>query len=134
MDQFSTRLALPEAPRDFGFWIDNAARDGREMFTRYSPGHGVAVTRIPKCTVDDLNAAVASAGRDPQALDRFLDGAAQAQGLDFLVVITGDGAVFGGDRQADLAAVRRDRPSVRAALAESYTVKETLDLLRGRHR
>lgn len=61
MDQFSTRLALPEAPRDFGFWIDNAARDGREMFTRFSPGHGVAVTRIPKCTVDDLNAAVASA-------------------------------------------------------------------------
>lgn len=75
-----------------------------------------------------FDAAVASAGRDPQALDRFLDGAAQAQGLDFLVVITGDGAVFGGDRQADLAAVRRDRPSVRAALAgQARTDLEVLE-------
>jgi acyl-CoA reductase-like NAD-dependent aldehyde dehydrogenase len=33
------------------------------MFERASPGHGLPVTRIAKCTVEDLNAAVAAARR-----------------------------------------------------------------------
>ncbi len=63
MDRTTRTLALPEAPRDFGFYVDGAWRDGRDMFTRASPGHGVPVTRIPICTPDDLNAAVAAARR-----------------------------------------------------------------------
>ena len=63
MDQQSTRLTLPETPREFGFWIDGAFHAGRELFDRASPGHGVPVTRIPKCTTADLDAAVAAARR-----------------------------------------------------------------------
>ena len=63
MDKQSQTRSLPEAPRDFGFWVDGAWHTGREMFTRTSPGHDVPVTRIPKCTVDDLNTAVAAARR-----------------------------------------------------------------------
>jgi acyl-CoA reductase-like NAD-dependent aldehyde dehydrogenase len=65
MDTAATRLALPEAPRDFGFYLDGAfvPAGGREVFTRHSPGHGVPVTRMVKCTGDDLDAAVASARR-----------------------------------------------------------------------
>lgn len=61
MDQTSKILALPSAPRDFGFFIDGAWHTGREKFVRSSPGHGVPVTRTPVCTVDDLNAAVTAA-------------------------------------------------------------------------
>ena len=50
MDKQSQTRSLPEAPRDFGFWVDGAWHAGREMFTRTSPGHDVPVTRIPKCT------------------------------------------------------------------------------------
>ncbi|MFZ0098021.1 MAG: sorbosone dehydrogenase, partial [Gemmobacter sp.] len=63
MDQLKINSALPASPREFGFWIDGAYHGGREMFERASPGHGVPVTRIPKCSVDDLNAAVAAARR-----------------------------------------------------------------------
>lgn len=63
MDKRSSYHSLPEAPREFGFWLDGAWEGGRELFERASPGHGVPVTRIPKCTVDDLNAAVAAARR-----------------------------------------------------------------------
>ena len=63
MDQQSTRLTPPETPREFGFWIDGAFHAGRELFDRASPGHGVPVTRIPKCTTADLDAAVAAARR-----------------------------------------------------------------------
>lgn len=63
MDERSSYHSLPEAPREFGFWLDGAWEGGRELFERASPGHGVPVTRIPKCTVDDLNAAVAAARR-----------------------------------------------------------------------
>lgn len=65
MDQISTRLTPPAEPRDFGFYLDGASvpAGSREVFTRHSPGHGVAVTRLPKCTGEDLDAAVASARR-----------------------------------------------------------------------
>ena len=55
--------SLPSSPREFGFWIDNRPVAGAELFERNSPGHGVPVTRTPKCSVDDLNAAVAAARR-----------------------------------------------------------------------
>lgn len=61
MDKRTSHHSLPVAPREFGFWIDGAWEGGRPLFERASPGHGVPVTRIPKCTVDDLNAAVAGA-------------------------------------------------------------------------
>ncbi len=65
MDKTATRLSLPESPRDFGFYVDGASvpAGGREVFTRHSPGHGVPVTRMVKCTGEDLDAAVASARR-----------------------------------------------------------------------
>ena len=63
MDQRSTIHSLPQSPREFGFWLDGAWEGGRPLFERASPGHGVAVTRIPKCTVADLDAAVAAARR-----------------------------------------------------------------------
>jgi len=63
MDQRTTVHSLPTAPREFGFWMDGAWHGGRDLFERNSPGHGVPVTRIPKCTPVDLNAAVAAARR-----------------------------------------------------------------------
>jgi betaine-aldehyde dehydrogenase len=63
MDRSATTLAPPASPRDFGFWVDGAWHAGTAMFERTSPGHGVPVTRIPKCTTADLNAAVAAARR-----------------------------------------------------------------------
>lgn len=63
MDQRARLNSLPESPREFGCWIDGEWRGGRELFERVSPGHGVPVTRIPKCSVEDLNAAVAAARR-----------------------------------------------------------------------
>ena len=63
MDQRSTLQSLPQSPREFGFWLDGAWEGGRPLFERASPGHGVAVTRIPECTVADLDAAVAAARR-----------------------------------------------------------------------
>ncbi len=63
MDQSSTRLLPPETPRDFGFFLDGAyvPAGDREVFLRNSPGHGTPVTRIPKCTTEDLDATVAAA-------------------------------------------------------------------------
>ncbi|MEL7130888.1 MAG: aldehyde dehydrogenase family protein, partial [Pseudomonadota bacterium] len=65
MDKAATLLAPPSAPRDFGFFVDGRVVPAgtREVFERLSPGHGVPVTRMPKCTGDDLDAAVASARR-----------------------------------------------------------------------
>ncbi|MBL9074505.1 aldehyde dehydrogenase family protein [Tabrizicola sp.] len=63
MDKTTRSLSLPEAPREFGFWLDGVWEAGRDFFDRSSPGHGTPVTRIPKCTVDDLNAAVSAARR-----------------------------------------------------------------------
>ncbi|WKL23845.1 aldehyde dehydrogenase family protein (plasmid) [Sinorhizobium meliloti] len=43
--------------------MDGKWQSGHDFFVRHSPGHGVAVTRTAKCSVDDLNAAVAAARR-----------------------------------------------------------------------
>ncbi|MFC3059465.1 aldehyde dehydrogenase family protein [Paenirhodobacter populi] len=63
MDKITKTAALPESAREFGFYVDGAWRGGRPLFERLSPGHGVPVTLIPKCTVEDLNEAVAAARR-----------------------------------------------------------------------
>lgn len=63
MDKASTLLSPPDAPREFGFYVDGAyvPAGDRDRLTRHSPGHGVPVTRLPKCTGEDLDRAVASA-------------------------------------------------------------------------
>lgn len=55
--------ALPNAPREFGFWLDghSVSAGDREVNTRISPGHDVDVTQIPRCTSQDVDAAVSSA-------------------------------------------------------------------------
>ncbi|MGQ0564381.1 MAG: aldehyde dehydrogenase family protein [Gemmobacter sp.] len=63
MDQTTRIHALPSVPREFGFWMDGGWHQAKALFDRASPGHGTPVTRIPKCTPDDLNAAVAAARR-----------------------------------------------------------------------
>lgn len=63
MDHASHILSPPTTAREFGFYVDGAWHGGRPLFERASPGHGVPVTLIPKCTVEDLNAAVAAARR-----------------------------------------------------------------------
>ena len=65
MDQTSTRLSLPEAAREFGFYVDGAwvPAGERTLFERRSPAHDVPVTRVPKCTLADLDAAVEAARR-----------------------------------------------------------------------
>jgi betaine-aldehyde dehydrogenase len=63
MDQSSKIHSLPSSPKEFGYFIDGKWLGGRPVFERASPGHGVPVTRIPKCTTDDLNMAVATARR-----------------------------------------------------------------------
>ena len=63
MDHPAHRLSLPETPREFGFFVDGAWRKGDEMMTRQSPAHGVEVTRVPQCTLADLDLAVAAARR-----------------------------------------------------------------------
>lgn len=63
MDKSSTILAVPSEPREFGFFVNgkSVAAGDRDVFERASPGHGVPVSRIPKCTVDDVDHAVAVA-------------------------------------------------------------------------
>ncbi|MDB5661526.1 MAG: sorbosone dehydrogenase [Cypionkella sp.] len=61
MDTLRPFPTLPTTPREFGFYVDGKWQGGRPLFDRASPGHGVPVTRIPKCTTDDLNAAVTAA-------------------------------------------------------------------------
>jgi betaine-aldehyde dehydrogenase len=63
MNKISRILPLPETPRTFGFFIDGEWCEGRDLHERSSPGHGVPVTRIPRCTPADLDAAVAAARR-----------------------------------------------------------------------
>jgi betaine-aldehyde dehydrogenase len=63
MDQKNQFLSAPTAARTFGFFVDGAWKDGAEHFERASPGHGTPVTRTVRCTVDDLNSAVAAARR-----------------------------------------------------------------------
>lgn len=63
MNTMSRANALPETPREFGFFVDGEWREAGEVYERTSPGHGVAVTRIQKCSPADLDAAVAAARR-----------------------------------------------------------------------
>nr|WP_255561696.1 aldehyde dehydrogenase family protein [Pseudohoeflea sp. DP4N28-3] len=58
-------MSPPAKPRKFGFFVDGQSVEAgsREVFERNSPGHGVPVTRIPKCTPEDLDDAVAAARR-----------------------------------------------------------------------
>jgi acyl-CoA reductase-like NAD-dependent aldehyde dehydrogenase len=65
MDTQSKRLSLPSEPRTFGFYVDGAEvpAGGRDVFERSSPGHDVPVTRIPKCTLADLDDAADAARR-----------------------------------------------------------------------
>lgn len=63
MDTSAQRLELPESPRTFGFFLDGKSvpAGDRDMMERTSPGHAALVTRVPMCTADDLDAAVAVA-------------------------------------------------------------------------
>lgn len=63
MNADSPHLLPPQAPREFGFYINglNIPAGDRPMFERNSPAHGTPVTCIPKCTLADLNAAVTAA-------------------------------------------------------------------------
>ncbi|GAA4474487.1 aldehyde dehydrogenase family protein [Gluconacetobacter asukensis] len=54
---------LPETPREFGFFVDGAWHAGQDWFERTSPSHDVPVTRVPRCTKEDLDTAVAAARR-----------------------------------------------------------------------
>lgn len=63
MDGSPAILSLPAQPRSFGFFVNGVwhEAEGRAISTRISPAHGVAVTTAPRCTVEDVNAAVAAA-------------------------------------------------------------------------
>ncbi|GEB03315.1 aldehyde dehydrogenase family protein [Gluconobacter roseus] len=63
MNVVSKKNTLPLKPREFGFFIDGEWRTGRDFFDRSSPAHDVPVTRIPRCTREDLDEAVAAARR-----------------------------------------------------------------------
>lgn len=63
MDKMGSIASLPQVPREFGFYIDGAWLGGKPLFERLSPGHGAPVTRIPQCTLADLDAAVSAARR-----------------------------------------------------------------------
>ena len=65
MDQVVGRQSLPDSPRTFGFFVDGKQMEAgeRAYFERRSPGHDVPVTRIPKCTREDLDLAVKVARR-----------------------------------------------------------------------
>lgn len=63
MDTSTPLLSLPEHPREFGFFIngDSVPAGPRPVSERRSPAHDVAVTRIPRCTVEDVDTAVSAA-------------------------------------------------------------------------
>lgn len=60
MDEIAACLSVPSEPREFGFYVNGAwvGAGKRALFERASPGHSVVVTRIPRCTSDDLDYAV----------------------------------------------------------------------------
>lgn len=58
MKDSATLLAVPQAPRDFGFWQGGKWVRGREKAERLSPAHGVPVTLTEKCTIEDLDRTV----------------------------------------------------------------------------
>lgn len=63
MDRASSKLALPDAPREIGFYVDGAraSAGSRDVLTRNSPAHDVPVTRLALCSSHDVDMAVASA-------------------------------------------------------------------------
>ena len=61
MNFLSNTLLPPAEPREFSFLINGKWKKGRELSIRHSPAHGVPVSQIPKCTIDDLNDAVSAA-------------------------------------------------------------------------
>lgn len=63
MDQKSPILSLPVEPRTFGFFVGGQWIEAgqREVYERNSPAHDVAVTRIVRCTGEDLDAGVSAA-------------------------------------------------------------------------
>lgn len=65
MNKNAEKLSPPSTPRTFGFYLDGAFVEAgsRQVFERQSPAHDVPVSRLVKCTQDDLDAAVASARR-----------------------------------------------------------------------
>lgn len=65
LNELSATLGLPVEPIRSPMYIDGKDYAGKsgEFATRKSPGHGVAVTSTARATVEDLNAAVASARR-----------------------------------------------------------------------
>lgn len=76
-----SRRALPEAPKTFGLFIDGLweSAGDRALSTRIAPGYGLPVTRIPLCSVEDVNRAVAAARRVFRAgLWSRCDGASRA--------------------------------------------------------
>ena len=52
--------SLPDEPREFGFYMGGrfVAAGSRGLAERVSPAHGVAATRVPACTADDVESAV----------------------------------------------------------------------------
>ncbi len=63
MDTQSSTRKPPSEPRSFGFYVGGKSvpAGDRDAFERLSPGHGVPVTLIPKCTPEDVDMAVATA-------------------------------------------------------------------------
>ena len=63
MTNMTKTITLPTVPREFGLYINGkwVAPQGRNLFERRSPAHGVPVTRTIVGTESDLNTAVASA-------------------------------------------------------------------------
>ena len=63
MTNMTKTITLPTVPREFGLYIHGkwVAPQGRNLFERRSPAHGVPVTRTIVGTESDLNTAVASA-------------------------------------------------------------------------
>ncbi|MGR9411686.1 aldehyde dehydrogenase family protein [Rhizobium anhuiense] len=63
MDQLAPKHRLPDQPKEFGYFVDGLWKSREDRFERASPGHGVAVSRTVRCTLDDLNDAVSAARR-----------------------------------------------------------------------
>ncbi|WP_396331092.1 aldehyde dehydrogenase family protein [Burkholderia anthina] len=65
LNELAATLGLPDELIRSPMYIDGKDYEGKfgEFVTRKSPGHGVAVTSTARATVEDLNAAVASARR-----------------------------------------------------------------------
>lgn len=63
MNYHSNSPQLPSEPRQLGFYVDGQVRDrgDRDVLTRLSPAHDVAVSETVLCTKNDVGEAVAAA-------------------------------------------------------------------------